>query len=80
MSNQNIDVALGKVRDLYLRVSEEIEKMKPGEKIAATKLTATIATELGTTGPTIYPILKILYDNYPGITFKKGAQGGLEKM
>lgn len=80
MSNSNIDVALGKVRDLYVRTSEEIEKMQPGEKIAATKLAQTIAAEIGTTGPAIYPVLKILFDNYPGITFKKGAQGGLEKQ
>lgn len=80
MNNQHIETALGKVRAIYEKASERIEALKTGEKVPATQLAKELALEFDTTGPALYPVLKILFDGYPGIVIKKGAQGGLEKL
>lgn len=78
--NDHIELSLDKVRAIYIKASDRIEALKPGEKVPATKLAEELAVELGTTGPALYPVLKYLLDNYPGVSIKKGAQGGIIKQ
>jgi hypothetical protein len=79
MNKDHIDNSLSKVRVFFEEASEIIDAIKPGEKIPATVLAAQIAEKHGLTGPALYPVLKFLFDGYPGITVKRGAQGGLAR-
>jgi hypothetical protein len=80
MNNQHIEVALGRVRAIYEKASTRIEALQAGEKVPATELAKDLAVEFGTTGPALYPVLKILFDGYPGIEVRRGAHGGLVKL
>ena len=71
---------LAKLRPLLEKASAQIEGIKPGEKLPATELADEIAQEIGMTGPQLYPTLKFLFDDYPGIDVRKGAHGGLYKL
>jgi len=62
---------------IYEKAALRIEAIKPGEKIPATKLAEDLAEELDMTGPQLYPTLKIVLDDYPGVWIKRGAQGGI---
>lgn len=73
----HIDKALDEVRVLYLKAAARIEAIKPGDKIPATKLAEELAAERGETCPQIYPTLKILLNDFPGVWIRKGAHGGI---
>lgn len=77
MVKAHIDNSIAKIRTLYEAASVRIEALKPGEKIPATQLAEDLAKDMDTTGPALYPVLKMLFDGYPGIIIKRGAQGGL---
>lgn len=76
----HIDHSLNEIRNLFMKAATRIEAIKPGEKIPATTLAADLAKEIGMTGPTLYPTLLFLFNDYPGVKRKKGAQGGLERI
>jgi hypothetical protein len=76
----HIESAVDAVRALYLKAATRIEAIKPGEKIPATQLANELAVEQGTTGPALYPVLKMLLVNYPGVEIKRGATGGIYKL
>ncbi len=82
MSNvtDHIEGSLEKVRTIFLKASNRIESLKPGEKVPATELAKELAEEVGMTGPQLYPTLKFLFDNYPGVAVKKGAHGGIVRL
>lgn len=79
-STQHIDNVLAKLRSIFEKTAERIDALKPGEKVPATELAKDIAKAEGMTGPQLYPTLKFLFDNYPGVVVKKGAHGGIEKI
>jgi hypothetical protein len=77
----HVEEVLDDIRALYIKAATRVESLKVGEKVPATKLAEELAKELGKTGPTIYPILKLLLsDDYPKVKIKKGAQGGVERV
>lgn len=80
MKTQHIEDSLTKIRSIFEKASQRIEDLKPGEKIPATKLAEDLSKEFGTTGPSLYPVLKYLFDGYPGIKIARGAHGGLIKL
>jgi hypothetical protein len=80
MNTAHIDISLAKIRALFEETSEVIEALKPGEKIPATKLAQQIAERHGMTGPGLYPVLKFLFEGYPGFEVKRGAQGGICRL
>jgi hypothetical protein len=81
MSNQqHIENSLAKIQAIFVKASARIEALKPGEKIPATTLAAELAGEVGLTGPGLYPTLKFLFDDYPGVKILKGAHGGILKL
>lgn len=73
------DVLNAKIRPLLQEASDIIEALKPGEKIPATELAKQIAEKHGMTGPTLYPVLKMMFDGYPGVEIKRGAHGGISR-
>ena len=73
----HIQNAVSQVHALFLKAATRIEELKPGEKVPATQLAADLASERGMTGPQLYPTLKFLFDNYPGVEVKRGAHGGI---
>ena len=77
---QHVEEAINQVRALYLKAAARIEAIKPGQKIPATQLANELAVEQGTTGAALYPVLKILLVNYPGVEIKRGATGGIYKL
>lgn len=79
-AQDHVESSLDKVRQIYLKAVSRIESLKPGEKIPATELAKELAAEVGMTGPQLYPTLKFLFDGYPGVEIKKGAQGGIVKV
>ena len=70
---------LDKIRVIFEKASNRIDALAPGEKIPATELANQLAEDLNMTGPQLYPVLRFLFDGYPGILVKKGAHGGLIK-
>ena len=77
----HVEDVLNDVRTLFIKAATRIEALKVGEKVPATKLSEELAKELGKTGPSIYPVLKLLLnDEYPGVEIKKGALGGILKV
>jgi hypothetical protein len=79
--NQNvldhIETRLATVRSLFEKAAARIETLKPGEKIPATELAKELAKDCGSTGPALYPTLKILFEGYPGVEIRRGAHGGI---
>lgn len=79
--NQHIDnVLANKIRPLMEEAADILEALKPGEKIPATELARQVAERHGSTGPSLYPTLKFLFEGYPNIDVKRGAKGGLIKL
>lgn len=74
---QHIEEALNEVRALFMKAATRIEAIKPGNKIPATTLAEELAKEQGMTGPQIYPIIKLVLDDYPGVLIRRGAHGGI---
>lgn len=80
ISNQHVEQALEKIRVIFKKAELRIEAIPSGSKIPATQLAEEIAKEHGMTGPQLYPCLKFLFDNYPGVEVKRGAHGGICKI
>lgn len=79
-SKQHIDSVLANLRSIFEKTAGRIDALKPKEKIPATKLAEEIAKEIGMTGPQLYPTLKFLFQDYPGVTISVGAKGGIKKV
>lgn len=80
MKVQHIENSLAKIRVIYEKASTRIEALKVGEKVPATVLASDLADEIGMTGPQLYPTLKFLFQDYPGVKISRGAHGGIEKL
>ncbi len=80
MNKPHVDASLDKIRVFFEKASAQIEAIPPGEKIPATTLADEIAKAHGMTGPQLYPTLKFLFDDYPGVDILKGAHGGIYKL
>jgi hypothetical protein len=78
--DQHVEASLDSVRVIFKRVQKIIHEMKPGETVPATKLAADIAPEYGLTGPALYPTLRFLFKDYPGVVITRGAKGGIKKL
>lgn len=77
MSKQHVDVKTEKVRVIFEKAREVIDALPRGQKIPATTLAENLGKDLGMTGPQLYPILKVLLEDYPDRLIKRGAQGGI---
>lgn len=75
----HVESSLNKIRELFIKASERIEALQVGEKIPATSLAEELGSQFGLTGPQTYPVLKFLFNSYPGILVRRGAHGGLIK-
>jgi hypothetical protein len=73
----HIEKALSEIRALYTKAATRIEAIPVGGKIPATQLAEDLAKEQGMTGPQLYPTLKVLLDDYPGVVIRRGAHGGI---
>ncbi len=80
MVNAHIDESLAKIRIIFEKASAKIEALNKGEKIPATKLAEDLASEVGLTGPSLYPTILFLIKDYPGVEVKRGAKGGIYKL
>jgi hypothetical protein len=80
MKDEHIDASLSKVRSLFEEASDVIEALRPNEKVTATGLAAMIAAKHSMSGATLYPILKMMFDGYPGVSVTRGAKGGIMKL
>lgn len=80
MNTKHVEDSLAKIRVIFEKASTRIEAMKPGEKIPATVLAEELAEAHGLTGPSLYPTLKFLFEGYPGVDVRRGAQGGIVKL
>ena len=80
-SKQHMDsVWENKIRPIFEKAREQIDALKPGEKIPATTLAENLAKPLGMTQAQLYPTLKFLFDGYPGVEVRRGAHGGIFKL
>lgn len=80
-SKSHIDLVMEKrILPIFEKAAARIEALKAGEKIPATELAKDIGKEMGMTGPQLYPTLKLLLDDYPGVDVRKGAHGGIVKL
>jgi len=77
MITNHIDNTLGLVRTIFEKASFKIEAIPVGDKICATKLADQIGKEVGIPGPNLYPVIKLLFNNYPGVVVKRGKNGGI---
>lgn len=80
MNTDHIELSLAKIRVIFEKACQRIDNLKKGEKITSTGLASEIAKEYGTTGPVLYPVLKFLFEGYPGVKKTRGAKGGIEKL
>lgn len=80
MNKQHVEDTLARIRPILEKASARIEAIPPGQKIPATTLADELAKELGMTGPQLYPTLKFLFTNYPGVDVRAGAHGGIYKL
>lgn len=80
MSIKHVEDSLGKVRAMFDAASARIEALHVGEKVPATILAEQVGSEHGMTGAQAYPILKILFNGYPGVEILRGAHGGIKKI
>lgn len=76
----HVAASLDRIRVVFEKASTIIEELKPGEKITATGLAEQLASEIGMKGPSLYPTLKWLYEDYPGVKVTRGARGGITKL
>lgn len=79
-SKQHIENTWLKIRPIFEKAAAVIDALKPGEKVAATELAASLAKEYDMKGPQLYTTLKFLFDGYPGVVVRKGAHGGIIKL
>ena len=80
MITNHINASLEKVREIFEKASARIEALKVGEKITATGLAKELAVEYDMQWASLYPTLKFLFDDYPGVKITRGAKGGIEKI
>lgn len=78
-TEQHIEETLNKLRAIYTEAATRIDALQGDDKIPATKLAEEIAKSRGMTGPQLYPTLKFLFDDYPGVEISRGAHGGIRK-
>ena len=78
---QHIDTVLAtRIRSLMVEASDIIQALKVGEKIPATVLSKLVAEKHGMTGPQLYPTIRFMFGDYPGVSISAGAQGGIKKI
>jgi hypothetical protein len=75
----HVEASLNKIREIFVKASERIEALNPGDKIPATALAAELGAEFGMTGPQLYPTIRFLLESYPGVLVRRGAHGGILK-
>jgi hypothetical protein len=80
MNKQHVELTISVLRPILEKASARIEAIPPGQKIPATTLAADIGKEIGMTGPQLYPTLKFLLKDYPGVDIRAGAHGGIYKL
>lgn len=78
-TEQHIEETLNKLRAIYVEAATRIDSLKGDEKVPATKLAEEIAKSRDMTGPQLYPTLRFLFENYPGVVISRGAHGGIKK-
>lgn len=76
-NSDHVETSLDKIRKIFEKASERVEQLQPGEKVPATVLASQLGEEFGMSGPQLYPVLRFLFDGYPGILVRRGAHGGL---
>lgn len=77
----HIEESLKQVRAIFVSIAERVEKIPPGERFQSTKLAEEVGAELGLTGASLYPIMRMITDvGYPGIKNMKGRYGGLYRL
>ncbi len=76
-TQEHVDNAVNQIRAIFMKAATSIEEIKPGSKIPATELAKVLAQEVGMTGPQLYPTLKFLLDDFPGVEIRRGAHGGI---
>lgn len=74
---EHIENTLDEIRASYIKAATRIESLKLKEKVPATKLVEELAAEQGKTMAQIYPIMKLLFNNYPNVDVLRGAHGGI---
>jgi hypothetical protein len=80
MNTNHIENSLSRIRVFFEEASTLIDAIPVGQKVPATELAESVAHPHKMTGPQIYSVLKFLFDGYPGVMVKRGAQGGIYKM
>lgn len=80
MNKEHVENSLDKIRKIFERASERLEKLKVGEKIPATKLAQELAEEFGSTKEMLYPTLTFLIKDYPKFKIARGATGGITRV
>lgn len=77
-SKHHIDFVLENViRPIFEKAAVKIDALQPGETLPGTKLAEMISEDMETSGTALYHTLRFLFDNYPGMVFKKGSRGGM---
>lgn len=79
-TDQHIENSLDDIRKIFKEAAKHIDAIEPGCKIPATALAETLAKQFDTKGPQLYPVLKYLFNNYPGVKILRGAHGGIMKL
>jgi len=73
----HIELRITELRDFWMKAAERIENIKVGEKIPATTMAEELASERGSTSSRVYPWLKMLTEDYPGVVVRAGRFGGI---
>ena len=76
----HIEKILDETRKIFIRTTERLDQVKPGETTPGVALCAEIAAEFGMKGTVLYPILKQLFVGYPGFEKKNGRFGGMRRF
>jgi len=80
MNTEHINNSLARIRVFFEEASTLIDAIPVGQKVPATELAEAVAAPHQMTGPQIYPCLRFLFEGYPGVKVRRGAQGGIYKM
>lgn len=79
--DQHLQMVLqSRILPMLQDASDVIKALKVGEKVPATTLADKIAERHNMKGPSFYPMLKLLIQDYPGVRVLRGAKGGIEKL
>ena len=79
---KHIEESMNKVKAIFDAVSDRIEKMEPGQKILGTAWAEELAAQFGDgwNGPSMYQVMRVVLVGYPGISMKRGRNGGITKL